>query len=374
MKKLRVLQLGKYFPPYKGGFESSLYTLVDGLKGAVRFQVLVSHTEYKTSIERDKGLIVIRLASLGKIFSQPVTLGLFSWIRRLRADIIHLHLPNPLAMAAYLAARPKGKLIVSYHNDIVRQKIAVIFLRPLLFKVLRQAEAIVVTSKNLMDNSLDLRDFRAKCHVIPHGIEVSRFKETPRVLNESQKIRNKSGKPIILFVGRLVHYKGLKYLISAMKHIDAKLMIVGSGPLRRRLQAMAVFCGVEDKISWEGAVSDEALPAYYHACQLLVLPSLNVSESFGLVILEAQASGRPVVSTELPTGITFTNLNKVTGLTVEARNSKVLAGAVNSLLFSEELRARYGLNGRQRVEKYFAKELMTEKFFKLYTSVCRPKE
>lgn len=371
MNKIKVLQIGKYYPPYKGGFESSLYTLVDGLKDALQLQVLVSHTKRKTVIERNKGLIIIRLASFGRIFSQSVTPALFFWIKRLKADIIHLHLPNPLAMVAYLIVSPKGKLIISYHNDIIRQKIGKVFLWPLLIKALRRADAIVVTSENLMNSSLALQKFRGKCHIIPHGIDINRFKKTTWVLKESEKIKNKIDKPIILFVGRIVYYKGLEYLISAMRDIDVKLMIVGSGPLTRRFIMLANARGVKDKILWEGSVSDELLPAYYHACQLLVLPSSSNSESFGLVILEAQASGRPVVSTELPTGVTFTNLDGITGLTVPARNSELLAKAINKLLFSKELRIRYGANGRQRVEQYFTKELMTDEFFKLYTSLCQ---
>ncbi len=374
MEKLRVLQIGKYYPPYKGGFESSLYTLVDGLKDAIQLKILVSHIKRKTVIERDKGLTIIRLASFGRILSQSVTPALFFWIKRLKADIIHLHLPNPLAMIAYLAAAPKGKLIISYHNDIIRQKIAMVFLRPLLIKALRRADAIVITSENLMNSSLVLQKFRGKCQVIPHGIDINRFEETPQVLKESARIRSRIDKPLILFVGRIVYYKGLEYLISAMRDVEAKLMIVGSGPLTRRLKMLAKARGVEDKIFWQGSVSDELLPAYYHACQLLVLPSSSSSESFGLVILEAQASGRPVVSTELPTGVTFTNLDGVTGLTVPARNSELLAKAVNKLLSSEELRIRCGANGKQRVGRYFTKELMAAEFFKLYTSVYRKNE
>lgn len=369
MKKLKVLQIGKYYPPYKGGFESSLYTLVNGLKDTIELQILVSHIKRKTVTERDKGLTVIRLASFGRIFSQPVTPALFFWIKRLKADIIHLHLPNPLAMVAYLIASPKGKLIISYHNDIIRQKIAAVFLWPLLIKALRRADAIVITSENLMNSSSVLQKFRGKCHIIAHGIDINRFKGTSRVLEESEKIKSKIDKPIILFVGRIVYYKGLEYLISAMRDVDARLMIVGKGPLTRRLKKIARARGVEDKIAWEGGVSEELLPAYYHACQLLVLPSSSSSESFGLVILEAQASGRPVISTELPTGVTFTNLDGVTGLTVPARNSELLAGAINKLLSSEELRIRYGANGKQRVGQYFTKELMADEFLKLYTSV-----
>src|SRR3989338_2783475 len=142
MSKIKVLQIGKYYYPYKGGFESSLYTLVNELKGKIQFQILASHVRRVTVIERFKDLTIIRLANFGKVFSQPITPSLFIWLKWLKQDIIHIHLPNPLAMLAYLIVSPKGKLIVSYHNDIIRQKIVTALLDPFLMKILKKADAI----------------------------------------------------------------------------------------------------------------------------------------------------------------------------------------------------------------------------------------
>lgn len=369
MNKMKVLQIGKYYYPYKGGFESSLYTLVNELKDKLQLQILVSNTKCKTVIQRDGDLTIIRLANFGKIFSQPITPTFLFWIKRLKADIIHLHLPNPLAMISYLIASPSAKLIISYHNDIIRPRIGMILLRPLLIKILHKAEAIVVTSQNLINNSSVLKKFCAKCHIIPHGIDIDKFMPTEQVLKQAEKIRNQSQKPIVLFVGRLVYYKGLKFLIRAMKDIDAKLIIIGNGPLRFRLKILAKLIKVSDKILWLDNISDEQLPAYYYACDVFVLSSCANSESFGLVILEAHVCGKPVVSTNLPTGITFANLHQKTGIVVPPRDSQRLAYAINRLLESPVLCKTYGQNGKERVEKEFTKERMAEEVLRVYSNL-----
>ena len=369
MNRIKILQIGKYYPPYKGGFENSLHALVEMLKDRFQFQILVANTDCKTTIERLINVTVIRLGSLGKIFSQPLTLSLFFWLKRSSCDVTHIHLPNPLAMIFYLIASPSGKLVVSYHNDIIRQRALMVFLKPMVIALLRRAQAIVVTSDNLINSSDILRMFRYKCYVVAHGIDADRFKATPEIKYEAEKIRERLKRPIVLFVGRLVYYKGLKYLIQAMKDIEAALMIVGAGPEGRQLKTLAKVLGVQDKIIWLGEVSDEELPAYYQACDLFVLPSCANSESFGLVILEAHSFAKPVVSTNLPTGVIFTNLHQKTGLVVSPKDSDSLKEAVNLLLASKELRDKYGEYARKRVGNEFTKEKMAQEIARVYESV-----
>jgi rhamnosyl/mannosyltransferase len=369
IKKTRVLHIGKYYYPYHGGFEASLHTLVNGLKDKLQIYVLSSNTQPKTVLEKTDRAIIIRLANFGILFSQPVTLTLPFWLRRIRADIIHLHLPNPLAVIFYLLVSPKAKLVVSYHNDVIRQRMFMYFLNPLVNRVLERAQVIVATSQNMIDNSRILKRFSDKCCVIPHGIDTERFSDNCSYAKKADAIRNSVKGPVLLFVGRLVYYKGLEYLIRAMKNIDAGLVIVGNGPYKKRLRLLAKTCAVEHKIFWEGEVSDELLPAYYHACDLFVLPSCAESESFGLVILEAHAAGKPVISTDLPTGVTFTNLHQNTGLVVPPRDSEALAENIRALLDSAGLRRKYGESGRMRVEREFVKEIMTERFLTLYNAI-----
>lgn len=369
MKRVRVLQIGKYYYPFRGGMESSLYTLVNSLKGEIEFQVLVSNAKPAGKIEFLDGVRVIRAGSWGSLFSQPLCPGILFWLKRLKADIIHLHLPNPLAGFFYLLANPGSRLIISYHSDILRQKALDFIWRPLVLSLLKRADAVVVTSRNLLEGSVVLAGFRSKCHIIPHGIDLERFKTTPELEARSREIKVKTDLPILLFVGRLVYYKGLEYLIRAMQGIEAKLVIIGSGPLESKLRRLAGLIGVKNKIEWLGEISDNELKAYYLACDMLVLASCQNSEAFGLVILEAQAFSKPIISTNLSTGISFINQHQETGLVVPASDVFALRQGIRTLLGSPELGYEYGRNGRRRLEQEFTSRIMARKFLTLYQAI-----
>jgi rhamnosyl/mannosyltransferase len=369
MNRIKVLHIGKYYYPYFGGTESHLHTLANELKEAVDIKILVSNTIFKTSIKRDSGIYIYRLASLGSLFSLPLTFSLPFWLKRLDCDILHFHLPNPLAVISFFLARPSGKVIVSYHSDIIRQRFFSLLFNTILIKFLKKTEVIIVTSKNLIDNSPILTRFKNKCKIIPHGIDLNKFVLTPKVTKESEEIKQKFSSPIILFVGRLVYYKGLEYLIKAMKKIEASLLVIGDGPLEKRLKNMAYNWGISNKIIWVGKIDNEKLVPYYYACDIFVLPSAIKAESFGLVQLEAFACGKPVISTNLPTGVPYVNLHGKTGLVVVPKDSEVIARAVNILLASKELRKHYGQNGRERLEYAFTKEIMSKEVLSIYSSL-----
>ncbi len=349
--------------------ESSLYSLVSGLKERADFEVIVSNTKPRTTLEEIDGVKIVRLARYGTFLSQAINPGLFSVFKKINADIVHLHLPNPLAVIFYLLARPRPKLVISYHSDIVRQSFFAWIFKPCLVQVLSLADKIVITSSNLIDAYPILKKFRQKCVVIPHGVDSELFKETPLIKAKALGIRQTYKKPIVLFVGRLVYYKGLKYLLKAMVNVDAKLLILGKGPLEPKLRFLAKKISIEDKLFWAGDVSREDLVAYYYACDLLVLPSCFNSESFGLVVLEAQACGKPVVSANLPTGLSSINLNDKTGIVVAPKDSDALKDAINKLISSGGLCREYGLNGRDRVRQEFSKELMCQRYLTLYAAI-----
>jgi len=367
----RVIHIGKYYPPVKGGMETCLRELARSLSGACRLNVVVANTRPRAAAEERDGASLVRMACFGKVFSQPVTPSIFRLLSRADAEIIHIHLPNPLACLAYLVTRPAGALVVSYHADITRQRIFSFAYRPLVRKLLALSRAIVVSSANLAAVSPALAEFRGKCHVIPHGIEPARFALTPETEGRAARIREEAGGPVILFVGRLVYYKGLEYLLEAMRGIPARLIIIGTGPCERRLRRLARRLKVADKIIWAGEVDDQALPAYYHASELFVLPSTGNSEGFSLVMLEAQCCGKPVVSTALPTGVSFVNQNGRTGITVPAGQSIPLARAIRELIENERLRRELGENARQRFTVEFTAREMGKRYLTLYDTVLR---
>jgi len=368
MDTIKVLQVNKLYYPHIGGIEKHLYLLCNELTRRPQFDVtaLVCNTRFRTEVENSSNFKLVRVASPGTFVGMPYAFSLPLWLHRLRADIIHIHHPFPPGELAYLLARPESKVVVTWHSDIVRQRGAMVFYRPFLHQFLKRVDCIILASSNYLKVSSYLRAFKEKCIVIPYGIDTLEFQLTPEVKSRAEAIRSQYGSPLLLFVGRLVYYKGLEYLIRAMQRVDAKLLIVGEGALEYELRALAAHLGLVDRIVFLQHASAEGLAAYYHACDLFVLPSVEISEAFSLVQLEAMSCGKPVVSTDLPTGVTFANQHRKTGFVVPIRDPEALSCAINLLLHNPALRQQYGNYARNRVEHEFTKQVMTDKVVQLY--------
>lgn len=362
--------VNKLYWPHVGGVEEAVRNLAIGLRELnqkdLSVRVLAANTSLKTVRQEIDGIPVTKVASLGRLRSAPLALTLPFWLGALKSDIYHFHFPSPPFEVMYLGSSVQGKLVVSYHTDIVRQQILLKFYSPLIRRFLAKAEVIITSSPNMVKYSPFLSQFNQKCVVIPYGIDIKRFELTPKASSKLKEIQQKYGSPLLLFVGRLIYYKGLEYLIEAMKDINASLIIVGKGPLQKKLAAQAQKLGVADRIQFLGEVADEELPLYFHACDIFVLPSVERSEAFGLVQLEAHACSKPVVSTNLTTSVPFANLDGKTGLVVPPRSSEALAQATNKLLADSNLRKQLGEAGKQRVEKEFTREVMAKKVMEVY--------
>ncbi|PIV38984.1 MAG: glycosyltransferase [Candidatus Omnitrophica bacterium CG02_land_8_20_14_3_00__42_8] len=366
---MKVLMINKAYPPWTGGIESHLYGLCRSLKDKVDLEVLVSNTRFKTEVGLDGGYRVIRVASLGYVASTHLGVSFAKWMRKSDADIFHFHFPYPVAEIAYLLSMIKRRVVVTYHVDVVHHPIIWGMLRPFLMNFLERADKIIVNSANLIGSSPVLARFADKCEVVPYGIDTGRFKMTDGIKLGAGKIRKSFHGPIILFVGRLVPYKGLDVLIKAMDNINANLLIIGEGPSKKKLMQLGRENGRMNKIHFLGTLPEEELIAHYHACDIFVLPSVDTAESFGIVQLEAQACGKPVVSTNLPTGVTFANLNGVTGIVVTPGSVKGLAGGINKLLLDGQLRKRLGEQSRERVSREFTLEIMAGRTLEVYNQV-----
>lgn len=373
-EKMKVLHIGKFYPPdSSGGIETVVYNLVQELSKDITCDVLCFNSNSKTITEFKENSTVIRVSCFGRLFSAPIGHSMIYWFKKIANcyDIIDVHLPNPIVNIAYFLVRPKAKLIIHWHSDIIKQKKLLFFFKPLQNWLLRKASKIIVATPQHIESSIFLKDFRDKCEIIPFGIDISRSQMSDTVRKKVDTIRNKYGPRIILFVGRFVYYKGIEYLVRAMKDVDANLLLIGDGPLKKDLEDIVVELGIEEKIVFLGAVNDEEMPIYYHACDIFVLPSIANSEGFGIVQLEAMACGKPVINTSLPTGVPYVSLNGETGITVPPKNSVALAKAINRLLADNDLRKRYGQNAKQRVEKEFTQELMARRILNAYNKLGR---
>ncbi len=173
-------------------------------------------------------------------------------------------------------------------------------------------------------------------------------------------------------MGRLVYYKGIQYLIDAINQVpDVSLVIIGSGPLKKELLNQIRALNLEKRIHILPEVDEETLRSFYEACDIFVLPSVEKSETYGIVQIEAMACGKPVICTELKTGTTFINQNGITGLVVPPRDSRALADAINSLANNGSLRSELGNNAKQRALNELAAEKMVERTYKVYNDLLK---
>lgn len=362
---MKVLQLGKFYDPVVGGMETALKDICESLADQVEFRVIVANTRPRTEHENRK-LRLTRVASLGKCLSLPLAPSFPLWAKRFEADLIHVHLANPLAELSALLADRDVPIIAHFHSDVVRPLPPV--LRSVYGKFLhafyRRANCIVVPSPRHIEISKFVPKYRHKCRVVPFGIPLERFELDQNGGRRANELRD--GLPSVLFVGRLVHYKGVEFLIRALENIKARLWIVGTGPLEDSLRKLAREKGISDRIAFLGHVPDQYLAAYYHACDVFILPSITNQEMFGLVQLEAMACRKPVISTNLATGVSWVNQNGTTGYTVTPEHPGELAQAIQLLLSSRDLRKEMGEAGRARVEQHFTSAKMAEGMLEVY--------
>jgi len=364
---LKILQVGKYYPPHMGGIETHLQALCGEIRKHVDLRVLVSSDNAQHSDEVLDGVRISRLPTRLTIASTPLCPAMVGAIRRSASDIIHLHLPNPGAVLAYLASRPPGRLVITYHSDTVRQKVLGALFDPYLHMALRRSVAIIATSPQYRRTSPVLARYLDRCQVIPYGIALEQFERAEA--NEVRAIRQKYGERLILSVGRLVYYKGFEYLVRAMQNTRGKLIIIGDGPLRGKLQALAAELGVADKVVFAGEIQNERVTPYYHAADVFALASIARSEAFGIVQIEAMAAGLPVVNTRLDSGVPFVSLHDQTGLTVPPADPEALAQALNTILDNAQLRESFGRASILRARQEFSLGTMTERVLQLYRDI-----
>lgn len=365
--KLSVVHVGKFYPPHMGGIETHLAALCGELRKSVDLGVLVASDDRTATEERVDHVSVSRVPTILTLASAPLCPTMIGRIRRSQADIVHIHLPNPTAVLAYLASQHRGHLVVTYHSDTVRQKFLGSLFEPSLHAFLRRASAIIATSQDYLRTSLVLARYQDRCHVIPYGIALEEFESCDPI--PVAEVRKRYGNHLILSVGRLVRYKGFEYLIRAMTKVDGKLLIVGDGPLRESLQSLASGLALNDKVAFLGGIQNQQVVPYYHAAKVFALASVTRAEAFGIVQIEAMAAGKPVVNTALDSGVPSISLHEQTGLTVPPNDPEAMALAINRLLNDPNLCQSFGNAARVRARQEFALTTMINRTLKLYDAV-----
>ncbi len=341
----------------------------------------ITHARFRPTrsvVESDGSVRVERVGRLFGVSRLEVCPSLLGKIRRdtAAADIVHLHTPNPLMLGAWWAAGARDKpLVVTHHSDVVKQRFLNLFVAPIVKRVYGLARRILSDSPNYIEGSLVLQSFAGKVETLPLGIDLEPYlRPSESVLNHTAVIKKEHDSPLWLMVGRMTYYKGYHVAIEALPKVPGKLIIVGNGPLEPELKAQAERIGVGDRIIWMPSVPQEHLVALYRSATALWFPSVAKSEGFGLVQVEAMASGCPVINTAIPgSGVSWVSQDGVSGLTVPVHDSFRLAEAAKRLASDAEMRQKFSDQARKRAAELFDARHMASKCLDFYRGVLGKK-
>lgn len=372
---MNILHIYKDYYPVLGGIENHVRVLAEaGVERGHDVTVLATNTGRGARDEQLNGVRVVKVARWLNVSSAPIGPAMFGWARRLgrAADIVHLHFPYPVGELAYLLSGARGKSVLTYHSDIVRQKRLLQVYRPMLWRVLRRVDRIIATSPRYVDTSPFVSRFRDKCAVVPLGVDLARFTavDAERIRAVRTRLLGTNASGLILNVGKLRYYKGLDTLIRALPQLNGvRAAIVGSGPMQAEWRALAASLNVADRVTFVGDVPDDELPVYFRAADLFVLPANARAEAFGTVLVEAMAAGLPCVTTEVGTGTSWVVQDGITGRVVPPRDPAALARAIDALLGDAEGRRQMGQAAAARARAEFDQAVMIERVFSVYEAL-----
>ena len=357
---IRILQVNKLYFPHIGGVEKVVQRLGEGLTKQGHLCTVLACGP-RTEEKEMNGVHVQLVKTSFYVSSAPFSFSFHHFYRKLarEADLIIHHFPDPAGELAELLVNADRPKIVLYHSDVVRQKVLKPFydLETRIF--LSRAKYIVSTSPNYAQTSPILSQFKEKVRIIPLAVDTDFFTPEGPVHPILSQIRQE-GFSIVLYVGRFAYYKGLEYLIKAVPLLprNVKVVLVGNGEEKPKLLSLVKELHLEERVVFIPPVKDEELPSIYRGADVFVLPSIARSEAFGLVACEAMACGVPVITTEIGTGTSFYNIDRVTGCLVPPKNPQVIFNATIEI-FNSPHKVLYGRNARKRILNLFS----NNKFF-----------
>jgi phosphatidylinositol alpha-mannosyltransferase len=263
-------------------------------------------------------------------------------------DVVHIHEPMMPALAISVLHHASNELVVGTFHATRSNSWGYTIWKPLLKKWMAKLEGKIAVSKAAL-GFID-RYFPGEYRIIPNGIDLQRFSDKVGPIEKYG-----DGKLNILFVGRLEKRKGFKYMLGAYGRVkkefpQCRLIVVSPpGRLCKRYERIAAMRGLSDVI-FAGYVSDEDLPRYYNTADIFCAPATGW-ESFGMVLLEAMATGKPIVASDIP-GYAGLISHGVEGLLVKPRDEKALAGAILTLLKDKPMQEKMGASGKRKAKDY----------------------
>ena len=389
---MKLVQLTKlYWPDNGGGIARVVESIAGGFsEWEQRIITCQKAPGIKKSEDEFGGVPVTRCRQYADVSSTPLSTEYLEEIRRETkdADVVICHHPYPMNDLAILFGATRGKkLIYWWHCDIEQYGWLAKVYAPLVRHSLKKADAIIASSEGNIVNSKLVAPFQDKCHVIPFAVSDEYFEEGAKYCeqkwgknldsetdNSRELLENKSNEVHILFLGRMVWYKGCEYLLRAfaeLKNKNCSLTMVGGGPLEDEMRALSAKLGIAERVEFTGMVSEEEKMERIKACDFLVLPSISKAEAFALVQIEAMAFGKPVINTFLPSGVPYVSPNGKTGITVKPENVEQLRDAMDRLVEDDALREAYGKAARKMVEERYVNEAFVRKHKELLEGLLR---
>lgn len=381
---MRILHLGKFFPPHPGGMETFLAALMraEAARGLASRAICHARPGQASAESLAGGADLASGQSQTEFFARslspssefalaPALPALARLVcRKFDPDAVCLHMPNVSGM---LAALGLDKPLVAFWHAPVRASdispSALAFLpayRLLERTVLRRARRIVVTSRSMLDGCPELARHRHKCRVVPLGIEL------PPTSPSSTDAGGFERPVTILSLGRFAPYKGFDVLVRALALVPgARLIMAGDGPERAAVMALAKRLGLSNRIAFPGRVDDAARDSLYASCDIFCLPSLSPAEAFGLVLLEAMARGKPVAAARPEwSGVGEVVEHGVTGMLVPPGDPAALASALRTLANDAALARRMGEAGARRVRALYSIDTAAGRMERVYAAVA----
>lgn len=384
---MRILHLGKYYPPYQGGIESFMHALLPALALQSVESLALVHAHAPSGRMGQSGrtsegpVSVWRVPCWGSLLYAPVSPAFPVWLERalveFQPDVLHIHVPNTSGFWPLLSARARRlPWVVHWHADVLtaatRPALKHAYRGYRLFeaKLLDRASAIIATSPPYLAGSAPLKAVIDKCRVIPLGLDLGAQRAPSSVAADFAQVlwgARSTCSPKVLAIGRLAHYKGFQHLVTAAVHLPrARIIIVGEGEERASLQQLIARLGVADRVVLAGRLPDDQLTALLKSCDVFCLPSVEKTEAFGMVLLEAMACSRPLVASRLvDSGLVWVVQDGVTGLLATPGDHQDLSAKLSLAATMPQL----GLAGRQRLESAFDIRQVAKSVAQMYHDV-----
>lgn len=367
-----IVIVGKYYPPVFGGVERYTRDVVNAVSDRNQVTVVVHSQTPEDIIEKRSNVTIIRCGTAKTISSQPLSLSMFKHLRKLKPDLVHFNAPNFWGAAMLLLMNYNAPLVITHHADVFGRPILRRIVIPLYRRLARRTKCIVVNSMTNAYNSMDLPRNAGPFVEIPWGVDQRPFdiNDACRAEIAAERQQRFGDSPVIGFVGRFVRYKGLSVLIEALKTLEGvHALLIGNGPLRSQTEEHVRTANISNRVHFLGDIDEAKKIREMAMMDLLVLPSVDTTETFGLAQIEAQFMGLPVIASRLPTGVADVTIDNVTGILVRPRDPIALADAILRLIRDRALSQRLGLAGHKYALERFTLDTFKKTFSNLFEAV-----